>query len=349
MTPLAGTRRSRFLVVLLALGLVLAACGGDDGGGDEDGDGAPATSTSPVAAVDDDAAAGELVEEELDVDLPRTLTYAGVEVDIVAATVSNATPSTFGEDDPQVDDESRLYLEVATAFAEGFPGDDGVFPVDNFVIVTADDESIPAGGLGVSGEVPISASAETRTVLVFDVDPADLDGATFAYDNGENVPASVPIEGTVLDALYPIRTEVGEAAVPNLRTGCDPAPADVVLTALTWGVDGGVDAAGERLLAGRTSRALADHRILTVDLGVTARVGACGGTYANHQQVALEVDGEAMAPINSYSVTLADGDAAELIFAFEVPTDAGTIDLVVGAEGGTHAFSVPTPVPATAP
>lgn len=352
MTPRSVLRRRRILTLsaLAVLVLVGASCGGDDGGGDEDG-GAAATTTE-VAPVDDDGAdesPSELVEEGLEIDLPRTLTYAGVEIDLVAATASNATPATFGDDAPEVDDVTRLYLEVATAYAAGFPGSQGVFPVGDFSLVTDDGSRIAAAGLGISGEVPVAAAGETRTVLVFEVEPADLDGAVLTYDNGENVPASVPIEGPVPDAVYPIRTEVGEAAVPNLRTGCEPAPADVVLTALTWGVDGGVDAAGERLLAGRTSRAAVDHRLLTVDLGVTARVGACGGTYANHQQVVLEVDGEAMAPINSYSVTLADGDAAELIFVFEVPVDAGELTLVVGAEGGTHGFGVPTPVPDDAP
>ncbi|MBK5222900.1 MAG: hypothetical protein JJE52_08500 [Acidimicrobiia bacterium] len=190
----------------------------------------------------------------------------------------------------------------------------------------------------------MKAGKVTSAVLVVDAAAADLDGADFVYDDGSRLAAVLPLTGSVPDDEYPLRTEVGEVVTVDFTTGCNPSPAELTLVALEWDVDGGVGADGKKLAAGRSSRTLADERWLRAQFAVVAGPGECGGTYPNHEQFRLSIDGLVGPPVNSYSLTLADGAGADLTFIYDVPVDASEVVLVAGADGATtHEFAVKVP------
>lgn len=337
--------RSSALVLLLCLALLAAACGGDDGGASAD-PGASASTTAPTddGGDGDDADDEGLVRRDAGLDLPRSVTYAGVDVKVVEATWSNAQPATFGRDEPTPGDDVRLFLEVTTEFVDGFPGTDGFFPLSNFTLDTAGGESLRANGADSLAEVPVLSNATSTVVMAFEVAEDDLDGAVLTYDDGEHVSAHLHLTDDVEPSPYPIRDVVDETAAPQLKTGCDPAPADVTLAAVEWDVDGGVGVDGQKLARGVSSRALVDHRWLRVELEVTARVGQCGGTFANQETFRVVADGARIAPLNTLSLTLADGERQAMSYLFSVPVDAAEVALEAGApnaETATFALEVP--------
>lgn len=336
--------RSRALSGLV-LALVLSA-GACSSGGDEDGSTSPPTTetTSASTTTAPDEPGDTVTSTDADLELPRSVIYAGVELEVTGATWSNALPSSFGRDEPVLGEAELLFLELRTAFVDGFPGDDGFMPVRHFVIETDGGERLEATGVDDLAEVPVKASADGSAVLAFELDPDDLDGAKLVYADGEHVPATLPLEGEVPTSPYPIRTEIGEAAEPVLFTACDPAQADVELVAVEWDVDGGVGVDGAKLARGRSSRAQVEHRWLRAEVVVTARTVPCGGTFANQETFRVEADGETIEPANVYSLTLEGGDTEPMTFLFEVPAEAAEVALDAGALGEqTATFELEVP------
>lgn len=342
---LRSHRRPSVLAVLLALVLVASACGG---GGDDDAsadEAAPSTSETTAPADDDDADDTELITTDAELDLPRSVQYAGVDLRVGDAVWSNATPASYGRSEPMVGEDVLLYLEVTSGFVEGFPGDDGFMPLRHFVIETADGERHPATGVEYVAELPVLASSDTTVVMAFEVTEDDLAGAVFAYDDGEHVPALLPLTEEVEPSPYPIHDSVGHPAAPLLPTGCEPAPADVTLVAAEWDVDGGVGVDGQKLARGTSSRALVDHLWLRIELEVTARAGQCGGTFANQETFRVVADGTRIAPVNVLSLTLADGETQPMVYLYSVPDDAVEVALEAGAAGTEVAtFDLDVPV-----
>lgn len=337
--PFRPRRRSPFLaVLLLVLALVAAACGDDGGGGaTSTTQGGPTTSDGSAedepaddGTGDTDGAAEGVTRRDAGLDLPRSTTYAGVELAVTAATWSNAQPSTFGRPDPVQGTTELLYLDLTTRFVDGFPGTDSLMPASAFAIETADGTRVAARGVDFLDEVPVSATADSQALLAFELDEADLDGATLVYDDGTRLAAYLPFAGRVPASPYPIRVEVGTTIQPQLPTGCEPAPADVTLAAVEWDVDAGVGLDGAKLAQGRSSRVSVGHRWLRAELEVTAIAGQCGGTFANFETFRVLADGQVITPVNAASYTLADGQRQPMSFLFEVPADADAVVLEAG-------------------
>lgn len=271
----------RWAVLVVATAVILAGCSsGDDAADAPTTTATPAPSaTEPPAASSDPEDGTEVVDRDADLDLPRTMTYAGVDISVIAATFSNATPSTVANDEPQVGDDELLYLELATVFVEGYPGANGLFNVDDFAIVTVTGDEIVGRGADNRSEVPVRDGSTSTAFVAFEATSDDLDGASLVLDDGEHERSEVPLTDDVPDAVYPIRTEVGTTSTAGLKSGCDPVPAQVELVATEWDVDGGVGVDDERLIQGETSRVDAGERFVRAELSVTAGAGQCGGTF----------------------------------------------------------------------
>ncbi|MBK5222899.1 MAG: hypothetical protein JJE52_08495 [Acidimicrobiia bacterium] len=129
------SRRPLAAALALVFAVLLAACGGGDDSGADPDTSTDASSGDTVPAGEGDEASGddadEVVTIDADLDLPCSVTYAGVEITITGATFSNATPLSIGSDEPVAGDDELLYLEVSTEFEDGFAGDDGFFPIGN--------------------------------------------------------------------------------------------------------------------------------------------------------------------------------------------------------------------------
>lgn len=285
------------------------------------------------------------MEHAADVDLPRTLHYAGAEITAVAAVVSNAAPSSWGTDKPLATDRMHLFLSIETSFADGYPGSDSRLPVDRFHLITADGSSIPAKAPSSDGEVPIPADGTARDLLVFAIDPALVAAARLSYDDGEHIPALVPLTGPVADSPYPIEAAPGSRATTDFATGCDPSPADVVLDAVAWDLDAGVGHDPDaRLIQGKSSRAANGTRWVRIQATVTAQAGQCGGTFVNHEQFTMDADGKVIHPSNDTSVKLGDGESATVSHVFAVPEGVAKLSLLVGdADAEPHAFGLTVP------
>ncbi len=341
-------QRRRLAGLALVLFMVAGACGGDD-------DGSAASSSTVTSEVDDrdkdgsdqdasDSAVDTVTSEEADLDLPRSVTYAGVELELTGATFSNASPATFNRPEPSIGSDVLLFIELTTRFSDGYPGDDSFLPARHFVIETAAGDRLPATGVDFLAEVPVLTSADSDVVLSFEAGPDDLDGAVFVYDDTERVAARLPLTGAVPDSEYPLSVAVNGVAVPHLATGCEPVPTEVQLVTVEWDIDGGVAIDGTKLARGRSSRASVDHRFLRTMVEVTAGTGQCGGTFANQETFRLLADGTAIAPLNTYSLTLADGEVAPMTFLFELPVDSDEVALEAGARGAeTATFTIEVP------
>lgn len=347
-TPSPRQRRRLGLVATVAaLSLAFTGCGSS--GGDDKAASDDPSSTTASSGGDGDGSTTTTAAEvgfvrDAGFDLPRSTTYAGVELTVDDASFSNGTLATYGQDEPEVDDAERLFLDLVLEFAEGYPGTDSLLPISKFAVVTADGTEIPAEGLEMAAELPITTSATTEATLAFELTEDDLDGASLVYDDAEHEPAVLPLDGDVAEAAYPIRSEVGETATADFPTGCEPVPADVELVATEWDVDGGVDGTGAKIVEGQSSRALVGERWVRAEVRVTAGAGQCGGTHVNHEAFRVSADGSGVTPVNEPSESLEDGASTELTLGFAVPVDAEEVELVVGhADATTHAFALSVP------
>jgi hypothetical protein len=316
----------------LLLAVSLAACGGDDSSA------FPDPTTTESEPVETTTTVLELESTELDIALPRGFTYGNIDFELTKVELSNASPGTYLEDEPEPLDEQLLYVSFTAAFEDDFPGVTDQWDVDMFTLVTADGDTIAASGVDFGSTVVVNGRTPTDAVVVFPADAEQADGATFRLDDGTHLPAEVPFEGTVAADPYPIAATVsGEAAV-TYEGGCADATGTVKVLGGDWDVDRGADAEGDFITGTGTQRTLEDKRFLRIRVQAIAASGTCGGTIVNGDHFRLVVDG---LPIGSENVSrselLADGEGKEFVWGYPVPIDAASITLEVGTTGGTVA------------
>jgi hypothetical protein len=335
--------RKRWAGGLVALLLVttLGACGGDDGGAIDETDetttsSAPAETTTTVL---------ELETTDAGVQLPRGFTYGNIEFELTKVEFSNASPGTYLEDEPEPTPEQMLYVSFTAAFEDDFPGVTDAWDVDWFQLVTADDRTVAASGVDFGSSITVNGRTPTEAAVVFPVDEDEIEGATFRLDDGEHLPAEVPLDGTVPTDPYPIAATVSGEAPVTYEGGCADATGTVKVLGGEWDVDRGVNAKGEFITGTGTQRTLDDQRFLRVRVQAVAASGTCGGTIVTGDHFRLVVDGLPIGSDNvSRSELLANGEGAEFVWGYAVPTTAKVITLDVGTTGGTVA-SFPVTVP----
>jgi hypothetical protein len=331
---------------LLLAWLLITACGGGSEGGSASPDDDAATTTSTTETSAPPASTG-LDEFDAGIDTPRTLAYAGALVTIDRATFSNATPQSYGEADADPGDRTRLYLELSTAYAADYPGSDARFALAHLAIRSADGRAVTAHALDQSG-VPIQATTTTRATVFFELEPDDVDGASLVFDDGDHEPGVLPLQGPIPDSGYPVRQAIGTSSDVVFPSGCGRSTSRVEVMGIDWDLDAGLDAEGRRVVMGRSARAANGTRMARVELDVVAGADQCGGTFVNYQNVRLSIDGVVVAPLNTPSHTLQQGEGARPVFGFEIPLDATEVTLLIGAPDDDP-WAPPVEVPAGLP
>jgi hypothetical protein len=327
-------------VTLAALAVLTAGCGGDDGG-----DEATDQTTTTARPVETTTTVLELESTDAGVQLPRGFTYGNVEFELTKVEFSNASPGTYLDDEPEPTAEKLLYVSFTAAFEDDFPGVSDQWAVDDFQLVTASGRTIAASGVDFGSSISVSGRTPTEAAVVFPADEDEVDGAILRLDDGEHLPAEVPLDGPVPADPYPIAATVTGEAPVTYEGGCADATGTVKVLGGEWDVDRGTDAEGGYITGSGTQRTKDDQRFLRVRVQAIAASGTCGGTIVTGDHFRLVVDG---LPIGSENVSrselLANGEGKEFVWGYPVPADAKEITLEVGTTGGTVA-SFPVTVP----
>jgi hypothetical protein len=340
--------RTTVSAALAAGCLLLAACSGGDGGGADTLERGTDSTDAPAAATDTTRPGPPEVEQvAAEVEVPRTLAYAGALLTINRAIHSNATPHTYGDDDPDGSDETLLYLELSTDYATGYPGADARFPLEHLMIRTRDGSTIPAQALDQTG-VPIRSAITSTTTVYFAASQADLADASLVFDDGDHEPGVLPLTGPIPEPGYPDVQVAGARSEVVFPSGCGRSTSQVEVVGITWDLDAGLDADGQRVVTGRSARAAKGARMARIELDVVAGPDRCGGTFVNYQNVRLAIDGVVVPPLNTPSVTLQQGEGTAPVFGFEIPLSAGEVLLLIGVPDG-EPWSVPVEIPAGLP
>lgn len=341
----AAPRRIGFL--LAAISLVAAACSSS---ADDPADSTTVTSaTTPTTTSSTTTTIAATTTTTLPpsvdagLDLPRSATYASVIFTVVGAEYSNDEPGTYLEDEPGVGEERFLYLSFVADFEPDYPGTSEDFSVEDFALILGDGTTIPAE--------PVDFH---RTILLFDEPYAsalafpggemDLTGAVLTYDNAENEPMVLTLDGPVPEDPYPVFVDVDATAAVEYQGGCANAPGTVNVLDAEWDVDAGIDHNREEIVRSGTTRTIVGERFVRIRLQSIAGSGSCGGTVLTSEAYRLVVDGLPLGPENRSSELLKDGEGVELIWGFRVPIDAESVALEVGVPDGLVA-SIPIEEP----
>ena len=299
------------------------------------------TTTTTTAAGTTTSTVQAAVEAGLD--LPRATTYASVIFEVVEAEYSNDKPGTYLEDEPDVGEERYLYLSFVADFEPDYPGKSEEFAVEDFTLTVADGSSISAEPVDFSRTILLFGDPYA-SALAFPGDDLDLAGAVLTYDNAENEPMVLSLDGPISDDPYPIAVVVDATADVEYEGGCSNAPGTVNVLDAEWDVDAGVDHNREEIVRSGTTRSIVGERFVRIRVQSIAGNGSCGGTVLTTDAFRLVVDGLPLGPENRASELLKDGEGVEIIWGFRVPVDAVEIALDVGVVDGLVA-SIPIEKP----
>ncbi|MDX1690189.1 MAG: hypothetical protein R3290_04100 [Acidimicrobiia bacterium] len=331
-----------------AMVLVVAACGGT---AEEPTPASPSTASTPATTLPPSAPTSTTQATDTDpgLDLPRAAVYAHVVIGLTDAVVSSATPGTYLDDPPTQGSDRHLFIDLTMDFEDGYPGTTEEFAVADFSLRLADGEVIPAVMVDFTRTLRVTDDGPVVSALAFPADDLDLDGASVRFDDGDNVPLSIPLEGPIADP-YPIPIAIDDSADVEWEGGCADAPGRVDVLAGEWDLDGGVDHTGREIVRSGSRRAPVGERFLRIDMVATAGGGNCGGTIIEGPEFRIVADGEIIEPTNHFVVDLDDGSSIDLVWGYRVPVDVTTLELVVGFEDGRiAAFPVPIPPELPAP
>jgi hypothetical protein len=323
-------------LLLAAAALLAAGCGSGDDGPEASAvvvttraaaagsTSAPATgeTSSPRAATTGSAAttarsgaAGTAPALEL----PRSVTYAGLEWTIETAEAA-------ATDGPG---EVRLGFTVESRLEDR----DVLFPRQLLALRTPDGELVRASGLEgteSSAQVTIAAGTAVAGTAVFDVEgDVDLAATEFVIDEADRVPAAVPLGGRLPDDPYPVTGTVTGTSDP-IAAGCGAYYGEQLIVeplAVTASLDSG------------TRRASLDHHFVIVDVRFTG-TGGDGPVFAacvDADYARLEADGTPRPRVDPTVDRVERGASLDVALVFEVPTDATTLTLGLGADGATEA------------
>ena len=336
----------RIGLLLAAVSLVVAACSST---ADEPADTttlAPATTSTTASSTTTTIAATTTTlppAVDANLELPRSATYASVIFGVVAAEYSNNKPGIYLEDEPDLGDVRYLYLTFVADFEPDYPGTSETFAVADFALNLADGTAIPAEPVDFSRTILLFDEPYT-SALAFQGDDLDLAGSVLTYDNAENEPMVLSLEGPVSEDPYPIAVDVEVTADVEYEGGCSNAPGTVHVLDAEWDVDAGIDHDRKEIVRSGTTRTVVGERFVRIRLQSIAGDGSCGGTVLTSDAFRLVVDGLPLGPENRVSELLKDGEGVEIIWGFRVPIDADSIALEVGVPDGLVA-SIPIDMP----
>lgn len=336
------------LSILLLLALALAACGGDDDGDDgatfESG---PAVATAEPATLTPTPTVTPTPTPTADplaaLDLPRQLVYAHMVFEFTSAQISDVTPNSYGREDERRGETPYLYLDFTVEFEQGYPGRTEEMNVADWRLHLSDGSVVSSEEVRAARRILIQPPDPREHSFAFDVVGHDLAGAVLTFDNGENIPAALPLDGPVPADPYPIRVSIDDDSKVEYEGGCFPAPGQVQLIDAEWDIDGGVDLDGGAMVRAGTTRAANGELFVRIHVEVTADDGNCGGTVMSPKMFRMNTGTGYLEPLNIFIRELDDGEKAEIVWGFRVPVGSVPSLEVGWEEGQTATFEIPGP------
>ncbi|MCL1601373.1 MAG: hypothetical protein M3112_07550 [Actinomycetia bacterium] len=346
--PIRRTRpANRIAVLLAAVSLAAAACSSstDDASTDTTITLATTSTTTSSTTTTIPPTTTTTLPPAADagIALPRAATYASVIFEVIGAEYSNDEPGTYLDDEPGVGEERYLYLGITADFEPDYPGKSEDFSVADFALILADGTAIPAEKVDFRGTILLSDEPQS-SALAFPGGERDLTLAALTYDNAENEPMVLTLDGPVPEDPYPIAVDVDATADVEYEGGCANATGTVNVLDAEWDIDAGVDHERREIVKSGTTRTVVGERFVRIRLQSIASDGSCGGTVLTSDAFRLVVDGLPLGPENSVAELLKDGEGVELIWGFRVPIDADNVELEVGVVDGLVA-SIPIEKP----
>jgi hypothetical protein len=304
--------------------LALGACGGDsdDDRVADDLEAALDEAADEMADVDttEDTAEAEPREVEpvaVDLDLPRETTYAQATWTVTDVAFQGAGVDEFGsETDPQ----AVIGFTVANT---GEGGDDLTVSPWLLSLLDAEGSRVPAPPDALEEEIVVAGGrSEFEAVFLLDSEATEDDLADYTFQVGEegNVPAPLPLSGTVPDPGYPITLTMPASVEGDMIGG------HATISGITGTV--ALDYAGQRAEEGT--------RFLTVSANMQ---GADGGQFFPvNRDVRVSVDGieaDAAYPTVDLPGDMSNGGTAAGTWVFVIPAD--------GKDGMVHFGSSSAP------
>lgn len=326
------------LAAVLLLVTLVAACGGDDDAAVD------ATTTTTTAAEPSSTTTTEptVTSEEADLDLPRTVVYANLEVTLRSVTISNATPGSYLDDEPVPGDEEYGFATVTVEAELTDPGDR--LEVDELALDPGSGASIPAEPVGFISGATVDPGVASELTVAFPIDAgADLTDAALVVEEPGRIPARLPLAGPVPDDPYPIVLDVTGGGTVSYDGGCGNSSGTVELTGGEVDVDAGADHNDNAIEPNQSKRAKEGERWLRLRVVAVAEAGTCGGTIVSDDAFRLLIDGLPTAPLNRDNELLDNGAGAAFVWGWTVPVDASLMLQVGMPDGTTVDLNVPLP------
>ncbi|HEX9642387.1 MAG TPA: hypothetical protein VGC11_00105 [Acidimicrobiia bacterium] len=328
------------MLAWLALSLVIA-CGGDaatDTMGASPVDAITAAPTDPTttSAAIPTSTAAVAVRRDLTSGLPRTASYAFLDVTLEAAALANVEPRTFLRDDQAASDETYLFLNMEILNTSDT--DTANMPPTPFGLLIGG-EPVPTAPVMVEGRPHIGLTSRRagEFVIAFAVPPGtSFDDAEFTLAQEDRIPMVLPLTGDIPYPGYPVAAQVsGEGPAQGNGVGCRQS---LYVTALGGRVAVDLLDSDEYPTAYGSRRAKVGEHFLSVDLRILnnggSRCGA-GDTNIGNSDLRLLVDGVPREPVTWVNTIIGKDAALDLTFDFAYPTDATTLELLVGSEEAT--------------
>jgi hypothetical protein len=256
--------------------------------------------------------------------LPRKARYAGLEISVTSATISNENPSGRGEPRRYSSDHVWAYLDLAinntyTRPVNLYQGDIRLKLSDG---VSYDEVSGFADGF--------DAQATKSEKLIFAVPiNSTWDGASLVVAQSGKEPAVLPLTGPASAAPFPVKLTAGGKATAQ----------QIDYQVLVATLD--LDALGERADLGQ--------RFLILTLRMTNHNPAPGGTDIGSNSFRLLVDGVAVAPVDAPIENLAPQSALDRSVSFTLPASAKQVVLQVGDVTSGATATIPISLKAATP
>ncbi len=235
--------------------------------------------------------------------------------------MSNATPGTYLDDEPEAGDTTYAYVDTTVTAELDDPGDR--VDVEILSLELADGSAIDAEGVDFGSGVAVETGVANELSVAFPIDAADqLDGATLVVSETGRVPARLPLDGPVPADDYPIDVPISGSGTVNFEGGCQAATGTFDVVGAELDLDAGADHDGKALEPNQSKRAKEGERWLRIDVQTVAQHGTCGGTIVGDDAFRLIIDGLPTAPLNRANELLADGAGTEFVWGWIVPVDA---------------------------
>jgi len=332
---------ARFAVSVL-VAIMLVACGG--GGASPQATPSTSDSTEPTAPTSE-AATDQVVTTPVEVTTPQTLVYAGMEATVREIVVSNATPGTFLDPEPEPGEDAFAYFDVTFAWEDGYLGGSGHVETDWFSLELEEGTTVPNTAVDFKSAYSFREGQPVEAWLAFAVDDAgQVAAASLQVAEAGHVPDVLSLAEAADDG-YPIDLGVQEEARVSIEGGCGDGEADVTLTGGEVDLDGGMGHDNERIVLNGMARAETGMVFLRLNFQTVAVSGTCGGAIVNDDQYRLEVDGLPTGPLNNAVELLDPGTGVELIFGWMVPADAELAMIVGTVDGTTATWPIVLPAP----